>query len=117
MSEVVLSVSKPVSGHLDDPEKDYPLWGVGRVVDTLYEACEELINDPSKLSSSNFTIFKEFPFLDEFERKERVNEMWDREVQQEVYESTAEDDDDTAHLRELMDELVVKHAKGVIDGK
>ena len=33
----------------------------------------------------------------------------------EVYESTTEDDD-TAHLRELMDELVIIHAKGVIDG-
>jgi hypothetical protein len=33
-------------GALDDPEKDYPLWGMGKVVDTLYGACEELINNP-----------------------------------------------------------------------
>ncbi len=108
-------------GALDDPEKDYPLWGMGRVVDTLYEACEELINDPSKLSSSSFTIFKGFPFLDEFQRKERQKsrskrEMWDEEARQEVYESTTEDDQDATHLQELMSELVMIHAKGVIDG-
>ncbi len=42
--------------------------------------------------------------------------MWDGDVRQEVYESTTEDDQDTAHLRELMNELVIIHAKGVIDG-
>ena len=42
--------------------------------------------------------------------------MWDEEVRQEVYESTTEDDQDTTHLQELMSELVMIHAKGVIDG-
>ena len=106
-------------GTLDDPEKDYPLWGMGKVVDVLYEACEELINNPSRLSNPDFTIFKGFPFLDEFDRKERQksrskHEKWREEVLQEVYQSTI--GDDSADLRELIDELVVIHVKGVIDG-
>ena len=109
-------------GTLDDPEKDYPLWGMGIVVDTLYEACEELVDNPSKLSSSDFTIFKDFPFLDEFQRKERQknrskHEMWDEEVRQEVYESTTEDDQDTTHLQELMrsDRWTGSQLQGLVD--
>ena len=66
-------------GALDDPEKDYTLWGIGKVVDALYGACEELINNPWKLSNPDFTKFKGFPFLDEFDRKKRQKSRSKRE--------------------------------------
>jgi len=55
-------------GTLDDPKEDFPLWGMGKEVDVLYEACKELVNNPSRLSYPDFTIFKGFPFIDEFDK-------------------------------------------------
>ena len=103
-------------GKVENPIFDVHIHDMGKVVDKLYEKCEALVEDPTLLDDPNFVIFNyhDFPFLREFDRTHRKPEAWHERVREAVYRSSEGEDDDSVVLRDLINEVTILHARGIM---